>query len=257
MDNKLSIHFGEDKTKSILFANKTKIKKLGKLDINHGDINIQQHSKVIYLGCILGEDLSGESMATKVLGKINTKLRFLYRKNKFLTTGLRRLLCNSLIQPHLDYACSAWYQNLTQKLQKKLQTSQNKCIRFCLKLGNRAHIGANEFEKINWLPVMERFNQSVCSIVFKYIHNLSPTYMLELFSPSGQSNHTRNSTFKLEQPYRKTKLGQKGLSYIGPSLWNSLDSDSKKKTSLNAFKHSVKDNVFDLTRKKERDIYSY
>ena len=33
VDNKLSIHFGEDKTKSILFASKRKIKKLQKLEI--------------------------------------------------------------------------------------------------------------------------------------------------------------------------------------------------------------------------------
>ena len=33
VDNKLSIHFGEDKTKSILFAAKHKIKKLRKLEI--------------------------------------------------------------------------------------------------------------------------------------------------------------------------------------------------------------------------------
>ena len=59
VDNKLSIHFGEDKTKSILFASKNKIKKLGKLDINHCNINIKHHSKVTYLGCILDEYLSG------------------------------------------------------------------------------------------------------------------------------------------------------------------------------------------------------
>ena len=33
VDNKLSVHFGEDKTKSILFASKSKIKKLQKLEI--------------------------------------------------------------------------------------------------------------------------------------------------------------------------------------------------------------------------------
>ena len=257
VDNKLSIHFGEDKTKSILFASKNKIKKMGKLNINHGNINIKQHSKVTYLGCILDEDLSGESMATKVLGKINAKLRFLYRKNKFLTPSLRRLLCNALIQPHFDYACSAWYQNLNQKLLKKLQTSQNKCIRFCLQLSNRSHIGANEFENINWLPVRERFKQCICAIVYKYIHNISPIYMSELFSPFDQSAQTRKSTFKIVLPYRKTKLGQKGLSYIGPSIWNSLDNDTKCKPSLNAFKHSVKNKYFDLIRKNEVNIYNY
>jgi len=40
VDNKLSIHFGEDKTKSILFAPKGKSKKLDSLDTTYGNIKI-------------------------------------------------------------------------------------------------------------------------------------------------------------------------------------------------------------------------
>ena len=38
VDNKLSIHFGDDKTKSIHFAIKFKIKKVRHLNIKYGDI---------------------------------------------------------------------------------------------------------------------------------------------------------------------------------------------------------------------------
>ena len=62
---------------------------------------------------------SGEPMALKVVNKINEKLKFLYRKNKFLTPELVRMLCNALIQPHFDYACTAWYPNLTEKNKKE------------------------------------------------------------------------------------------------------------------------------------------
>ena len=58
-----------------------------------------------YLG--LNESMSGEPMALKVVNKINGKLKFSYRKNKFLTSKLRRMLCNALIQSHFDYACTA------------------------------------------------------------------------------------------------------------------------------------------------------
>ena len=112
VDNKLSIHFGEDKTKFILFASKRKIKKLQKLEIIYKNIRIKQYSRVTYLGCILEETMSGESMAHKVISKINAILKFLHRKNKYLTPNLRRLLCNALIQSPFDYACSAWYPNL-------------------------------------------------------------------------------------------------------------------------------------------------
>ena len=93
--------------------------------------------------------MSGESMALKVINKINSRLKFLDRKNKFLTPAPRRLLCNALIQPHFGYASSAWYPNLTQKMKNKIQITQNKCIRYCLQLDKMTHISKNEFETLN------------------------------------------------------------------------------------------------------------
>ena len=140
LDNKLSIHFGEDKTNSILFASKFKNKNIKKLNIKYEDIQIKRHSKVKYIGCLMGETMSGEAMALNVVYKINNKLKFLNCKNDFLTPTLRCLLWNALIQPHFDSTCSAWYPNLTKKLKHRIQTIQNKCMRFCLRLDKLKHI---------------------------------------------------------------------------------------------------------------------
>ena len=88
----------------------------------------------------MDETMSGKPMTLKVIHNVNGKLKFLYRNNSFLTPGLRKMLCNALIQPHFDYACSAWYPNLNAKLKRKLQIMQNKCIRFCLKLDKMHHL---------------------------------------------------------------------------------------------------------------------
>ena len=64
--------------------------------------------------------MSGESMAPKVNNKINSRLKFLHRKNKFFTPALRRLLYKALIQPYFDYASPACYPNLTQKMKNKI-----------------------------------------------------------------------------------------------------------------------------------------
>ena len=53
--------------------------------------------------------MSGEQIALKVINNINSRLRFLHRKNKFVIPPLLRLSCNDLIQRHFDYALSAWY----------------------------------------------------------------------------------------------------------------------------------------------------
>ena len=61
VDNKLSIHFGEDKTKSILFGSKHKMKMSQPLHSQYNGIKIKQYSKATYLCCIFDETLSGES----------------------------------------------------------------------------------------------------------------------------------------------------------------------------------------------------
>ena len=106
------------------------------------------------------------SGALNVVNKIKNKLKFLYRKNIFLTSVLRHLLCNALIQLHFDYACSAWY--LTKKLKHRIQITQNKCIVFCLQLDKLKHISHEEFERLNWSTVTDRFKYCVNTIAFKY-----------------------------------------------------------------------------------------
>ena len=242
VNNKLSIHFGDDKTKSILFSSKFKIAKVRKLNLKYGNIQIKQHSKVIYLGCMLDETMSGETMALSVINKINNKLKFLYRKNRFSTPTLRRLLCNALIQPHFDYACFAWYPNLTKKLKNRIQTLQNKCIRLCLQLDKMTHISHKEFGTLEWLIVTERFNQCINSTVFKYVNDQCPNYLNEVFQTAPETNiQTRGSFLKLKCPFRKTNAGQIALSYIGPTIWSNTLNALKWTKNLNTFKHNLKE----------------
>ena len=84
---------------------------MGQIDISYKGAKIKQYSKLNYLGCVLDECLTGESMAMQVC----TKVFIQYRKNRFFSKNLRRLLCNTLIQPNFDYTCAAWYSNLNKK----------------------------------------------------------------------------------------------------------------------------------------------
>ena len=67
--NKLRIHLCEEKTKYILFSLKLKLKNAEKVNIMYNRIKIKQYSKVTYLGCLLDETMSRESMALKTIEK--------------------------------------------------------------------------------------------------------------------------------------------------------------------------------------------
>ena len=182
-----------------------------------------------------------EAMALNVVNKINNKMKFLYRKNSFLTPALTRILCNALTQPHFDYACSAWYPHLTKKLKHRIQTTQNQCTRFSLPLNKLKHISHEEFERLNWLPVTYRCKQFVNAIVFKYFNQQCPNYLSEAFDVAIENNFQLRGSFqKLKCPFRKTNTGQLALSNIGPTFWNKTPDTLKRTKNLNTSKHNLK-----------------
>ena len=82
VDNKLSLHLG--KTESILFGSKRKLKKFSSLNISCNGITIESKNQVKYLGVILDQSLDGNLMASSVLNKASSRLKFLYRQGKYL-----------------------------------------------------------------------------------------------------------------------------------------------------------------------------
>ena len=68
LDNKLYTHFGQDKTKSILFKRGNKF--YLSLKILRNEKVIKQHSVIEYLDCLLNENMPGEAMARMVIKKV-------------------------------------------------------------------------------------------------------------------------------------------------------------------------------------------
>ena len=203
---------------------------------------IKQHSVVECLGCLLDENMSGEAMARMILKKVNGKKKFFHRQSRYLSYPLQRMLCNTLIQPHYDFPCCSQYPNLSISLKIKLQTIHNSCIKYCLGLKGRSHIGKNEFEKIDWLRVSNRVDQwlAVTAYNFKNVQYMDDIYPLRI-SPNIR---TRRSTDSFVVPFYKKEIARKSISYLGSKIWNDLNQDVKASPSVNSFKHALKRHFF-------------
>ena len=87
---------------------------------------ISSKEEISYLGCILDKHMSGDSMATKVIKKVNQRTRFLGRMSSIVNKSALRTLAGALIQPLFDYASTSWYSGIKMSLKNKLQTSQTR-----------------------------------------------------------------------------------------------------------------------------------
>ena len=189
IDNKLSLHLG--KTESILFGTKRKLVRHSELIIKCGDNLITPKSEIKYLGLDIDQSLSGEITGKKVIKKANSRLKFLYRKGRYLNDYTKKLLVSALIQCHFDYGCSFWYTALSKQTKHKLQTTQNKLVRNVLGLSSRSHVGASEFSRLNWLPVNLRVSQIMTNHMFRILNGKSPTY-LHVGIQKSQNVHGHN-----------------------------------------------------------------
>ena len=138
-ENKLSMDVG--KTDCILFGSKRKLSKIKEFKIDYNGYTIKGQRTVKYFGVTLDQTMSGEQMAKNVVCKITNKLKFLYRYQHCLNQTLKKNLCSALLQCHFDYCCSSWYFNLSNKLKCKLQTTQNKIVRYIIASNLEATLG--------------------------------------------------------------------------------------------------------------------
>ena len=235
-ENKLSIHLG--KTESILIASKIRLARTDSLQIYCGNVAIESKSKITYLGLTFDSDMSFSSMGNSVIKKVNAKLKFLYRKRDFFGANERKLLCSALVNPHFEYACNAWYRSVNAKVKNKLQTAQNKMIRYLLNYGCRRHIGFNDFKKSNFLDINARVDYMSLNMMFNIFNNVAPSYMCDI-DRITHSHNTRHSDSACVVPRVKGQ-GSKSFKFNGCKLWNELPTNVKNAQQKFRFKKECK-----------------
>ena len=81
------------------------------------------------------------------------------------------------------------------------------------------HISKEDFRLINWFPNSKRVDQCMNDITLKFVNDTCPYYLREIFEFAQHCRiDTRNKFAKLKIPFRKTNMGQKAISFVGPSL---------------------------------------
>ena len=100
--------------------------------------------------------------------------------------------------------------------------------------------------KLKWLSFPRRVQYHTCVMVYKALKNMSPEYITDLFTKVSETHNRSTRSVDndlLHIPSFKTSLFENSFSVSAARLWNTVPLDIRTASSLEAFKHSIKNHL--------------
>ena len=135
-----------------------------------GDTSLQRVTVQKYLGILIDENLTW----TAQVSHVSNYLFWINSKCKFLSSVVIKLLVDTLVLSHLDYALPVWGPPLTQASINHLQRLQNWGVRITKSLHKYDHV-SHPLNSLSWLPVNRQIQyRSLCAMHRHYLGNAIP-----------------------------------------------------------------------------------
>ena len=113
-------------------------------------------------------------MGCNVVKKVNTGLKFLYRQAGLLDLKEKKLLCSAMLQSRFDFACNIWFRSLRKAVKLRLQTAQNKMLRYILGYHSRKHLDFEDFKQLRFLDVENRVDFLSLNTMYNICQHTTP-----------------------------------------------------------------------------------
>ena len=246
--DQVHLKMNESKTEFIYFGWPSQLDKCIKTSININGEEIVRANITKYLGAYLDSKLDfKEHIKTKCkAAMLNIYKIRAARKN--LTRSACNKLMVSLVLSHLDYANSL-LGNLPKTSINKIQLVQNIAAR--ITLGRRKYDSTTRcLQKLHWLPIQQRIEFKIISLVHKCIHGNAPPYLQRLIQytkPTRKGLRSEEDTTRLLVPWTSRKtFASHSFSVLGPQLWNNLPRQLHKIDNYTSFKKELKTYLFKI-----------
>ena len=232
--NKLSLNTTNNKTKFMVL---TKQRSARHFDIRIGKTNIEQVNKINYLGVIFNDKLSWKSHIQHVCSKLSSgSWALLKLRNYFDTTTLKTVYC-ALIYSYLQYCVSTWGLASTTVLDPLVRIHKRiiKIIMNNPLLSHTNHL----FQKLNFLKLKDIVKLEIAKTMFCFNKSYGKNEFQTIISITQKQRYKTRLAAKQNyfQPRKRTELGKKTFSYIGPKIWQEVPFELK---SLSQFKKIFK-----------------
>ena len=226
--NKLTINVS--KTESILIS-KRKLENHSELSpIFLGNDSIQFSSSCKFLGVTIDERLSFQTHLNLTANKLSQTVGLLYRIRNLLDERAKLAFYYGLLYPILNYNIIFWGGTYSSSLDP-IFILQKRAIRIICNAPYNYHT-TSLFHRLKILKLTDIYRYNVC------IHMFHKLKFSNLYAVTHTLN-TRNRSMATPVYHRLT-CTQHAVSFLGPTIWNSLPSSLKQIDGLPTFRKELK-----------------
>ena len=240
--DQVRLKLNETKTEFIYFGWPSQLGKCAVSTIDINGENIAKREVTKYLGAHLDSALNFKKHFKTKCKAAMFNLQRIRAARKYLTRSASNKLMVSLVISHLDYV-NGLLGGLPKCTIDQLQQVQN--IAAKIVLGKSKYDSSTRcLGELHWLPIQQRIEFKIITLVYKSLHGLAPQYLVNLLTRKAQRReglHSNDNTSQLEMPHttRKT-FAARAFSVLGPQLWNQLPKEIQGINSYTIFKKNLK-----------------
>ena len=230
----------ENKTKGLLIGTSQRLSRCQsnlEIIVNNHKIECSEYEKL--LGIQIDKSLSFVKHIDYVCKNLTSKISLLCKIKQYLPLETRKLYYNAYILPVMDYCLTVWGSTSKYQLDRILRL-QKRAARIILDMPPDTP-SMTLFEKLGWLTVHERIEFNKAVLLYKSTHDLTPSYISDLFEFHSSQNYNVRSASNNNMLIKRhnSKIFEKSLQYEGPRLWNSLPQPIRNSQSLPTFKTAM------------------
>ena len=216
------------------------------LQTSHSSGNITELSNLENVGAAVRISLLPYIQTETVCRNGYYQLRQLRPLTSCMSGDIIKTLALAFVTSRLDY-CNSLYYGVTDRLMSRLQSVQNAAARLVSGLGRRDHITPT-LRRLHWLPVRQRVNFKLATLVFRSLAGTAPAYISDdcQLVPSAGRRSLRSSDSQACLVRRShNHYGDRCFAAAGPVVWNSLPVDLRQpNNTYDSFKRSLKTFLF-------------
>jgi hypothetical protein len=215
-------------------------------DFHVGTGQVEPVSAARNLGVFVDGELSMRSHISHVAASCFGAMRQIRSIRRSLPSAALEMLVTSLVHSRLDY-CNVVFAGLPSCDMRRLQSVLNSSVRLVA--------GARKYDHVtpllrdhHWLPIVERVEYKLCTLVFRCILGNAPTYLADHVRPTssiGRRNGLRSAdTLTLDVPRTRLSFGDRAFFVAGPRAWNKLPEHVRSAQSMPIFRKLLKTHLF-------------